>query len=133
MVRRPIAWALFFAGLMLAAPWAVRQLLAAGVVDDPTLPKRLTMAIFGAFVAFSGNAMPKMLTPLASMRCDPGKVQEMQRFAGLTWVITGLAYALAFLLLPWSMAEPIAVLVLMFGTVAVAARVFGPKRFRPAR
>jgi hypothetical protein len=133
MVRKPILWSLFFAGLMLAAPWAAKQLIAAGVIDDPTFPKRLSMAIFGAFVAFSGNAMPKMLTPLASMRCNPARVQEMQRFAGWTWVITGLAYSLAFLFLPWPMAQPVAVLVLMFGTVAVAARVFGPKRFRPAR
>jgi hypothetical protein len=133
MVRRPIAWSLFFAGLMLAAPWGARQLIAAGAIDDPTLPTRLTMAIFGVFVAFSGNAMPKMLTPLASTRCDPGVVQAFQRFAGWTWVITGLVYSLAWLLLPKDAAQPISVLVLLFGTALVAMRLVRLRWLRPAR
>jgi hypothetical protein len=133
MARRQIAWALFFAGLMLAAPWAVKQLIAAGVIGDPTLPKRLTMAIFGAFLAFSGNATPKMLTPLAQLRCDAGVVQTFQRFAGWTWVVTGLLYSLAWLFLPEPSAQPLSMMVLLFGTAIVAVRLVRLKWLRPAR
>ena len=130
MARRQIAWALSFAALMLAAPWAVKQLLAAGVIDDPTLPKRLTMAIFGAFLAFSGNATPKMLTPLAQLRCDAGVVQTFQRFAGWTWVVTGLLY---WLFLPQPSAQLLSMMVLLFGTAMVAVRLVRLKWLRPAR
>lgn len=133
MARRQIAWALFFAALMLAAPWAAKQLIANGVIDDPTLPNRLTMAIFGAFIAFSGNVMPKTLTPLARTRCNPGVVQAFQRFAGWTWVITGLLYSLAWLLLPKDIAQPLSMLVLLFGTAIVAVRLARLKWLRPAR
>ena len=118
MARRQIAWALFFAGLLLAAPWAVKQLIAAGLVDDPTLPKRLTMA---------------MLTPLAQLRCDAGVVQAFQRFAGWTWFVTGLLYSLAWLFVPEPSAQPLSMMVLLFGTAIVAVRLVRLKWLRPAR
>ena len=131
--RTQIAWSLFFAGLMLGASWGLKQLVAAGVIDDPMFPQRVSMAIMGAMVAFMGNAVPKTLTPMASTRCDPAKVQELQRFAGYTWVITGLIFSLAWLILPKAAAQPLSVMVLLFGTVAVAVRIAGRKRFTPAR
>ena len=29
---------------------------------------------------FTGNAIPKTLTPLAALRCDPARVQAFNRF-----------------------------------------------------
>lgn len=133
MARKQIAWSLFFAGLMLVASWGLKQLAAAGVIDDPLFPQRVSMAILGAMLAFMGNAVPKTLTPMASTRCDPAKVQELQRFAGYTWVVTGLIFSLAWLFLPKPAAQPLSVMVLLVGTAAVAVRVVGRKRFTPAR
>jgi len=39
--------------------------------------------------------MPKTLTPLSAMQCDVASVQAFQRLVGWTWVLTGLAFAIA--------------------------------------
>jgi uncharacterized membrane protein len=133
MVRRQIGGSLLFAALMLAASWGLKQLVAAGVIDDPQFPQRVTMAIIGAMLAFLGNAIPKTLTPMAATRCDPAKMQSLQRFAGYAWVITGLIFSLVWLFLPKPAAQPLSVMVVLFGTLAVAVRIAGRKRFTPAR
>jgi hypothetical protein len=89
-----------FAALMLVVSLGNRLAIASGASSSPDFAQRAVMAISGAFLAFSGNAMPKILTPLASMECDPARAQAVRRFAGWTWVLTGVALCMMWLVLP---------------------------------
>jgi hypothetical protein len=115
--------AVVFSGLILAISLGMKLALVLGAVTDADLSRRATMVILGVFFAFTGNGMPKTLTPLAAMRCDPARVQAFQRFAGWTWVLTGLAFAGVWLLLPLGLAKPVSVIVLMSGMLAIAAQL----------
>ena len=112
-----------FSGLILVISLGMKLALVLGAVKDADLSRRATMVILGVFFAFTGNGMPRTLTPLAVMRCDPARVQAFQRFAGWTWVLTGLAFAGVWLLLPLGLAKPVSVIVLMSGMLAIAAQL----------
>jgi hypothetical protein len=112
-----------FAGLMLAIALSLKLGMALGAISDADLARRATMVILGAFFAFTGNGMPKTLTPLAALQCDPARVQAFQRFAGWTWVLTGLAFAIVWLLLPLGLAKPVSVVLLMSGMLAIAVQL----------
>lgn len=114
---------LLFAGLMLACAFAGRLALRAGLIHDPDIAQRATMILLGLFFAASGNAMPKTLVPLSIQQCDGARAQAFQRFAGWIFVLSGLAYALSWLLLPIALAQPVSVSFLLGGTALVAARV----------
>ncbi|HEX4064817.1 MAG TPA: hypothetical protein VHZ09_02255 [Acidobacteriaceae bacterium] len=92
--------AIVFAALMLLVGLGNRLATASGAASNPDFALRAIMAIAGAFLAFTGNAIPKMLTPLASLRCDPARAQAALRFAGWTWVLAGVADCVAWLALP---------------------------------
>jgi hypothetical protein len=112
-----------FGSLILVCSLGARLLAALGAVGSEELSRRVSMAILGAFLVFSGNGLPKMLTPLADLRCDPARVQALQRRAGWTFVLSGLAFSLAWLVLPIAVAEPVSLCVLLGGTLLVAAQV----------
>ncbi len=97
--------AIVFAGLMLLVALGDRLAASSGATSSPDFARRAVMAIAGAFLAFTGNAMPKVLTPLASLRCDPARAQTARRFAGWTWVLAGAAVCVAWLTLPIVQAE----------------------------
>ena len=92
--------AIIFAALMLLVALGSRLATASGATSSPDFARRAVMAIAGAFLAFTGNAIPKMLTPLASLDCDPARAQAARRFAGWTWVLAGAAVCVAWLALP---------------------------------
>ena len=56
--------------LMLAVSLSIKLVQALGAAGDSDLSQRLTMVILGVFFMFTGNAMPKMLTPLSVMQCN---------------------------------------------------------------
>jgi hypothetical protein len=120
--------AIVFAALMLALPTTVKLAAALGADVQTSLARRLTMVLFGLFVVYTGNAMPKMLTPLSRQSCDAARVQAFQRFAGRVWVATGLLYTGIWIALPIPVANPLATMVLVLGTVAVAARLLRVRR-----
>jgi hypothetical protein len=123
-----------FAGLIMVFSLAVKLATTLGAFDDVDLARRATMAIIGALFVFTGNAMPKTLTPLSALQCDPAKVQAFQRFAGWTWVLTGLAFAIVWIVLPVGLAKPVSLLLLMGGMLIVASQIIRLrwKRQRPA-
>jgi hypothetical protein len=114
---RHLIGAFAIAGLTLAVALAFRYAKASGVVD-PETSTRVVTAFFGLIVAWSGNMMPKTLTPLARMRCDPARSQARQRRAGWAFVLAGLGWSVSWLVLPLPAAMPISMLLLMFGAVA---------------
>jgi Sec-independent protein secretion pathway component TatC len=127
-----IRQAIVFAGLMMAIPLSMSLATRLGAVHDADLSRRMTMVLMGAFVAFTGNAMPKTLTPLSALQCDGAKVQAFQRFAGWTWVLSGVAFAIAWLVLPLDLAKPVSVVLLTSGMLVVALQLIRLRRTRAA-
>jgi hypothetical protein len=120
---RPIRRAALFVGAILACTLLAKFATKVGVFTDADTAKRLSMAIMGFFFVFTGNATPKILTPLSELRCDPAKVQAFQRFSGWMWVLTGLAFSAIWLLSPLDVASPLSKMVLLGGTLTVAVRL----------
>ncbi|HEY6509863.1 MAG TPA: hypothetical protein VIY56_17695 [Vicinamibacterales bacterium] len=105
-----VAGAVVFGALMMIIPLALTLAHAYGVVDDPDSGmRRTTMIMIGAYLAMTGNAMPRMLPPTSSMPCGGARVQAFQRFAGWTWTLCGVGFAMAWLALPIDAATPISV------------------------
>lgn len=96
--------ALVYSGLILAVSLAAK-LATTHHATNSDLALRFVMAITGAFLVLTGNAIPKTLTPLSAERCDPIRVQTFRRFAGWTWVLAGLMLAIGWLVLPVARAE----------------------------
>ena len=124
---RSIAGALVVAGAMLAVAIGFRIANAYGAEIDHDTRTRVVTAMFGLMVAWFGNMIPKTVTPLEQLRCDPARYEARQRRAGWAFVLAGIGWSLSWLLLPAPAAMPMALLLLMFGTVA------GVLPFKPAR
>jgi hypothetical protein len=86
--------------LMMVIPLGVTLAHAYGLVSDRDGGIHATMIILGLYLAATGNALPRALPPASSMPGNAAQVQAFQRFAGWTWVIGGLGFALAWLALP---------------------------------
>lgn len=114
---RHLVGAFAIAGLTLVVAIAFRYAKDHGVVD-PETSTRVVTACFGLIVAWSGNMMPKTLTPLARMRGNPARCQARQRRAGWAFVLAGLGWSVSWLVLPLPMAMPMSMLLLMFCAVA---------------
>jgi hypothetical protein len=94
--------------------------------------RRATMAIGGAFLAVRGNAIPKTLTPLAALHCDPAKAQAVQRLAGWIWALAGLAVAIAWLMLPINLAEEMSYLLLPSAILVTVGQAVWLRRTKPS-
>jgi len=99
--------AIVFASVILLVSLTGKLAIALGGPNVADLTWRATMAIVGGFLVFTGNAIPKTLIPLAALQCDASRAQAFQRLVGWTWVLTGLALALSWLVLPVTLAESV--------------------------
>jgi hypothetical protein len=136
-VRRDVADAIqyahagiVFGTLIMVVSLGVKLAGTLGMVGDAHLPQRLTMVLLGTYFAFTGNALPKILTPLSEPQCDGASAQAVQRFTAWTFVLTGLAFAVAWLVWPPDVAEPVSLALLAGGALAVMVRAVRLKRTR---
>lgn len=127
-VRRGVVTASLILVISLGAKLAV----ALGTVHYDDITLRATMAIGGAFLAFTGNAIPKTLTPLAALHCDPAKVQAVRRLAGWIWALAGLAVAIAWLTLPINLAEAMLFLLLPSAILVTVGQAVWLRRAKPS-
>ena len=130
-----VAGAVVFGALMMIIPLALTLARAYGIVDDPDSGiRRTTMIMIGAYLAMTGNAMPRMLPPTSSMPCGGARVQAFQRHAGWTWVLCGLGFAMAGLALPIDALTPISfalVAIAMIVTIVQLLRLRKPQPHAP--
>src|SRR5262249_52805288 len=124
---------LIFAGLMLSAAGGAKVLMSLGILADATWPQRLTMVLLGLFLMSMGNDFPKTMRPLASLTCDPARLQRFQRLVGWTWVATGGVLGFAWLALPVPLAQPVTTWIIGTGTALVGAAVLRLHRERRDR
>jgi hypothetical protein len=127
--------AVVFGALMMIIPLALTLAHAYGLVDDPDGGmRRTTMIMIGAYLAVTGNAMPRMLPPTTSMPCGGVRVQAFQRQAGWTWVLCGLGLAMAGLALPIDAQTPISLALVataMIVTIVQLLRLRKPQPHAP--
>ncbi|HVN07812.1 MAG TPA: hypothetical protein VMV61_02500 [Patescibacteria group bacterium] len=123
-----------FGGLILVFTLSMTLSKALGAGETNNTSERVTMAIVGAFLVFTGNAIPKTLSPMPADAAYAGSVQALQRLAGWTWVLTGLAYALGWLVLPRTLAEPMTFVLLPTAMLFILFQLFRLRRAkqRPA-
>ena len=117
--RAELLTGLVFGVLMLASSYALKH---AGT--GPDLPMRVTMVLLGLYFVVSGNALPRRFTARAAQRPNSAGIQAGQRFAGWTFVLAGLAFALAWIVLPTDVAEPLSVAFLVGGSLMVFVRTY---------
>jgi len=116
--------ALFFASLMLifSLSFAAASSLDLFDPDGRTIVSNTYGLLMGAVLIFMGNYIPKRLPPLDEARYDIVKVQVLQRFAGWAFVVAGIGYALAWLILPTTPANIVATGLTLLATVLVVGR-----------
>jgi hypothetical protein len=119
--RESLVRALIIAGLFLGSSLALRLLSPDHLSAD--LARRWLGVLTGLVLVVYANALPKELSPLARMRCDPAAEQAMRRFAGWALTLGGGAYAMAWLVAPLDRANPIAVGLLGTSLVLVVGRL----------
>ena len=74
---------------------------------DLTFERRILGLASSAVFVVWGNALPKILTPLSILPLHLAeRVTSARRFVGTTFVVLGLAMAMAFLMLPVAIARP---------------------------
>jgi hypothetical protein len=61
--------------------------------------------MMGLVLVVTANTVPKMLKPLSDQRCEASQAQALQRFTGWALVLAGLGHAIAWLVLPMSVAN----------------------------
>ncbi len=121
---KSISNAVVFAGLMVTLALTGSLAHTYGVPVDANLPWRAIMVVAGVFLVVTGNAIPKSLTPLSIQRSDPARVQAFQRFAGWTWVLIGLAFALVWVALPVKVAHSVSYPLLLGGILVIRVQTF---------
>jgi hypothetical protein len=127
-----VASAVVFGALMLIIPLALSLAHAYGVVDDPNSGvQRTTMIMIGAYLAVTGNAMPRMLPPTSSLPYGGARVQAFQRFAGWTWTLCGLGLAMAGLALPIDAMPPISMALVATAMTVTIVQLLRLRKPRP--
>jgi hypothetical protein len=127
-----VAGAVVFGALMMIIPLALTLARAYGVVDDPDSGiRRTTNIMIGAYLAMTGNAMPRMLPPTSSLPCGGARVQAFQRLAGWTWALCGLGFAMAWLALPIDAATPISITLVATAMVVTIVQLLRLRNPRP--
>lgn len=124
--RDAVTWS----SLILVITLGVKLAGALGLDASSGFAERALMILLGGFLVVTGNTLPKNLTPLAAMRCDPARAQAFHRFAGWTWVLTGLALIGSWLLLPVGSARSLSFVLLPGSTIALAVRLARVRRTR---
>ena len=117
-----------YGGLIVVVALGTALATGLGVPDDVDLSRRATMIMAGVFLVVTGNALPKKLTPLAELRCDPAAAQASHRLAGWTWVLTGLAVVVVWLVAPVELAKAVSLPLLVGGMLPVLFRLFRLRR-----
>lgn len=139
-VLLPIAWAafelprkepsdeirrgIFFASFLLAFPlaFAIGDSLGLYNSDEYSIASVALGFLMGSVLIYMGNTIPKRLPPLDEDKFDAAKVQQVQRFAGWAFVLAGIGYILAWLILPTVPANIVATGLTLIATALILGR-----------
>lgn len=116
--RSVTAGAMIFASLLLAVSLGAPLAAALGLIDTSLahlIGSRGVYVLAGCYFILRGNRLPKVLTPLADVQCDPATMQTVQRRTGWAYVLAGITLAVLWLVLPVHLAQPIGITVVVAG------------------
>jgi hypothetical protein len=122
--RKRISYAMIFSSVVISVSLGSSLAAALGLIGEPTvhaIGDRLTNAFAGLFVVFLGNQLPKMLAPLPDAPRDAAAMQSVRRRIGWTHVLSGLALAVLWLVLPIPLARPIGITIIVAGILVPSA------------
>jgi hypothetical protein len=111
---------LLIAGVLLAVAATLRLLSPDHL--SPDFARRMMGVLLGIVVVVYANEVPKALSPLIQMRCDPAEEQAIRRFTGWSLVLGGVAYAAAWMVAPLGTANLAAGILLGAALVIVVVR-----------
>jgi hypothetical protein len=111
------------AGLLLAVSMGLVLAEQLWGLGDHVRDRVMGVAMGGVLMVM-GNYVPKRLTPITESRCDPVRAQALQRFVGWSFVLGGIVYVLAWLVLPIGVAGTVAMSACALSVIVVALRVF---------
>jgi hypothetical protein len=130
-VSTDIRRGLIHAGMIIVVAGGTKIAAAQGFIGS-AWPARAVMAVIGTVLMVTGNAIPKTLIPLSACSWDPATLQRLQRRAGWTFALAGAALAIAWLVLPQSLANFLTLLLAPV-TALLLIQVFrGHRANRPA-
>jgi hypothetical protein len=109
MTKRPIAYSLAAAALMLASAAALRYAANTGVVTED-VAKRGMQVIIGLWLAMQGNFMPKSIRGSRSLEAGR-RVQAALRVGGYAFTLAGLFYAGVWAFAPLQIADITSIIV----------------------
>ena len=112
------------AGLILAVALILDLAATLDFIDGSSgeISRRVMQAIIGIVLAIYGNSIPKRLAPSSETACEPSRMQSLQRFAGWTFVLAGLAYSIVWLTFPVERANSVSMLMVAASVVLVGVR-----------
>jgi hypothetical protein len=116
--RKAISSAMIFASLIAAMPMGAKLANALGLIDESlaaAIAARWMSVLAGGYLILRGNRLPKILTPLPDIRCDPATMQSLQRRTGWAYVLAGFTFTLVWLVLPVHLAQPIGMGIIAVG------------------
>lgn len=114
--------ALILAGFILAFSFGLSQAVDRGWLEPDTM-ERARGIMAGLVLVLIANLVPKTVERQSGARCDPTRAQKVQRFTGWTLVLAGLGHSIAWLVLPISLANSVAMGLVATGMVLVLARL----------
>jgi hypothetical protein len=117
-----VRFALVLAILMLAIRPVLHFAHRFGVPDSNELAIRAVLVLTAIFIVATGNSMPKRLVPPACLRTEPGRAQAFMRFAGWTWVLTGILFGIAVAVLPSAAGTTATLIIVPAGMASIAIR-----------
>jgi uncharacterized membrane protein YeiB len=124
--------AVVLGAVMVVIPLAVQLAETYGVLNDPDSGKRTVMIIIGLYLAATGNSLPRLLPPVSAMQGNAARAQAFQRLLGWTWVVFGLGFAIAWLVLPMDAVVPVSVTLVVAAIVVTMVQLLRLRRGAPA-
>lgn len=112
------------AAALLTVTLGFSALDAAGLlgIEGNDITRRAYGVGVGVLLVVIGNFVPKQLEPLLEKQCSAAAIQSLQRFAGWVFVLAGLGYAGAWLVLPLGPADTVSTTLCISAVVLVFGR-----------
>lgn len=111
---------LVLAAVLVAVPLAAKLAQRAGWPVPADVPERSLMATLAAYIVWTGNSIPKRIVRATCANAPAESVRGFLRLAGWTWVLAGLAWGTACVMLPARTAA-LATFTLLPGAIAIVA------------
>ena len=96
----------------------MKMLVDYGYIEREVSKQAMQVGI-GLYLVIIGNSLPKKISSMSDQNCGSAKGQSLRRFAGWTFVLSGLAYSIIWLVFPADIATIAGISVVASGLTLV--------------